>query len=505
MKKRLFALFSLLALVASCSQDAEITPSTQEGGGNAVNFSASMLSLTSSRAAEPKTTWGQGDQIAIFVDSDHTTAYCYDVDSAGTMTPAEGVEPFITMATDPTPPTYLAFYPYNAEFSSAEEYQAASSEEVDMMSSIASGAAVVEFTFSHEAALLCFDFFMGAEPTSATITKGEASYSLDFELDGINASSSIFVTPTDDISDAMLRVIINSQSYYYSLSSDFTAWSQGCMYNYSGLSIATPAGSGTEEDPFLIYTADDMRNVGTDTNGWSLSAHYKLVTDIDLGGIDASGAGVAENEWTAIGAYSSSSSDTNATFHGSFDGDGHMISGIYINKSGTNHQGLFGCVRGATIKNLGVSGSITGYYYVGGIVGACNGSGSITSCYNRATISGESYCGGITGNPEGSSTTFCYITSCYSASNVTSGGAIEGGILGTNGYGGIIDYCFYNSDDYDGDLYGTNQYNITNSSSKTSEEMREADFVTLLNTPLSEAVWVQDTEGINDGYPILKL
>lgn len=495
MKKKLFALFSLLALVASCSQDAEITPSTQEGGGNAVNFSASMLSLSLSRAAEPKTTWDQGDQIAIFVDNDHTTAYCYDIDSAGTMTPAEGVEPFITMATDPTQTTYLAFYPYNAEFSSAEEYQAASSEEVDMMSSIASGATAVEFTFSHDAALLYFEFVINQDVLAVTVTNGQASYELDFTVDQITVSSSIFVEPADDISDAMLKITTDSKSYYYSLSADFEAWSQGCSYSYSNLRIDMPLGSGTEDDPFMIYIAADLRQMGTDTDGWSLSAHYKLGSNIDLGGIDQTGAVVEANIWSSVGTESS-------PFAGSFDGGGYVISGLYVNDSDNKYQGLFGHALEATIKNLGVKGNFTGFYYVGGIVGY-NKKTSITSCYSFSTITATSYAGGIAGLNDGNT-----IESCYSVSYVTASNSSHwGGIIGYHAASSYLSYTYYNSDYLSGTtVYGVKNYGtVTNSSSKTSEEMREADFVTLLNTPLSEAVWVQDTEGVNDGYPILKL
>ena len=45
--------------------------------------------------------------------------------------------------------------------------------------------------------------------------------------------------------------------------------------------------------------------------------------------------------------------------------------------------------------------------------------------------------------------------------------------------------------------------NITNSGSKTSEEMKSSAFVDLLNQGLETPVWIQDINNINNGYPIL--
>ncbi len=69
------------------------------------------------------------------------------------------------------------------------------------------------------------------------------------------------------------------------------------------------------------------------------------------------------NSWTAIG------DDSKANFQGTFDGGGHTVSGVCINKNDSTCQGLFGYVSGATIKNVGVVDSnISAKQYVGGIV-----------------------------------------------------------------------------------------------------------------------------------------
>ena len=83
---------------------------------------------------------------------------------------------------------------------------------------------------------------------------------------------------------------------------------------------------------------------------------FKLEADIDLGG----------NEWTPI----SMSTDLagGKTFRGTFDGQGHTISGLYVNQKDV--AGLFGYVYAATIKNVTIeSANIKSNHYAGGVVG----------------------------------------------------------------------------------------------------------------------------------------
>ena len=87
-----------------------------------------------------------------------------------------------------------------------------------------------------------------------------------------------------------------------------------------------------------------------------------LCSDIDLGG----------EEWTPIGKNYSSA------FKGSFDGQGHTVSGLSITGSASSNTGLFGYVDSATIENVTVQGSISltgngsSSYGAGGIAGRAN-------------------------------------------------------------------------------------------------------------------------------------
>lgn len=103
------------------------------------------------------------------------------------------------------------------------------------------------------------------------------------------------------------------------------------------------SGSGTSVDPYLVTSATQLNEVRND-----FTAYYKQTADIDLSGYP---------NWTRIG--NSISLDDN--FTGTYDGDGHKVTGLSITSTAANGNGLFGVVgAGGVIKNLGVSGDVSG-------------------------------------------------------------------------------------------------------------------------------------------------
>lgn len=120
--------------------------------------------------------------------------------------------------------------------------------------------------------------------------------------------------------------------------------------------------------------------------------YAKMMNDIDFLGI--------ENLHSPIGINEANK------FQGVFDGQGHRVKNLIINRPTENYQGFFGLLRGgeiATIKNLILdsSCSITGYNRIGGIVGAYQvGGGTITleNLVNEATVTAKHQdAGGIVG------------------------------------------------------------------------------------------------------------
>lgn len=96
-------------------------------------------------------------------------------------------------------------------------------------------------------------------------------------------------------------------------------------------------GSGTEDDPYMVSTIEQLRNVSVYP-----SAYYKLANDIDL-----SLASVSEQESIAYLGWISLD-----PFGGVFDGNGHTIRNINSLVDNTSYFGLFKSLNNATIKNL---------------------------------------------------------------------------------------------------------------------------------------------------------
>lgn len=108
-------------------------------------------------------------------------------------------------------------------------------------------------------------------------------------------------------------------------------------------------------------------------------------------------------------------------FAGTFDGDGKSIA---LALSGENYVGLFGYIGSdGVVKNLTLSGSLSGTKYVGGIAGYS--AGKITDCSVLAEVVGNSYTGGIVGNNAGE------ITNSIN-SGFVSGTEYIGGLSGDN-------------------------------------------------------------------------
>ena len=147
-------------------------------------------------------------------------------------------------------------------------------------------------------------------------------------------------------------------------------------------------------------------------------------------------------------------------FDGTYDGDGHTISGLSVDKNG-DYAGLFSAIgEHAVIENLRVSGStICSWGVAGGIVGKNNG-GTVVNCrvendvYLTCYTSSEAQyqnIGGIVGKNDG------FVKGCYSAASFTSpkfgGFSRTGGIVGGNSR--LVQDCLSEGISFSGnDKYG---------------------------------------------------
>ena len=133
-----------------------------------------------------------------------------------------------------------------------------------------------------------------------------------------------------------------------------------------------------------------------------------------------------EDTYTAIGTYDN-------PFRGTFDGQNNTISGIRIYQPETTRLGLFGHLKGATVKDVNLSDvRIRGNTIVGGIAGWATNGGSISGCHvTNAFIAGLATTGGIVGSTYGN------VSDCHASATVTI--HIAGNAqFGTNSFGGIV-------------------------------------------------------------------
>jgi hypothetical protein len=249
--------------------------------------------------------------------------------------------------------------------------------------------------------------------------------------------------------------------------------------NKPGQLITNPnygGGSGTQDDPYLIYTAEQLNWVGLIMCDWD--KHFRMMADIDL-------SGYVGNQFNIIGF-----SDDNP-FTGVFDGNGKSISNFTYTLTSSSYVGLFGCVNdpNAEIKNLQLidpnvdgaesgscgllvgsnEGRVTNCFIEGGSVSNSGGvlgpagglvgsnSGTIANCNSSASVSGREFSGGLVGWNEGT------IVTCHSSGDVSGIHLCVGGLIGGNS--GIVFNCYSDSNvfivgHYGGGLVGGNSGTI---------------------------------------------
>ncbi len=184
----------------------------------------------------------------------------------------------------------------------------------------------------------------------------------------------------------------------------------------SGTGFLTIGGAG-----FTVITSVGASGSTTTTdlqgiNG-NAAGNYALGANIDASATAGWSAGAGFDPLGSLG------------FTGIFDGLGHTINGLVINRpTSTNSVGLFSYGKGATIRNVGVvGGSITGSDKTGGLLGIANSGSSISNVYATASVSGGDNTGGLVGYLYDGTLSKSY------ASGTVNGGNNVGGLVGQGG------------------------------------------------------------------------
>ncbi len=301
--------------------------------------------------------------------------------------------------------------------------------------------------------------FTGFSDTAWTITAGTSfpalHYVYDYPIifpvddDATSANSAYNVSVTSIPMDYDLDTVVISDPEDGMLLADGKfSWTPvyGNIYTITvlaedteGASVSTSwnlevnsfVGDGSEADPYQISTIGELNLVRNYAD-----SNFILMNELDFSGSEFDAENSNEG-WEPI-----------TSFTGSFNGKGHIIKNLYINRpeDEDGSMGLFGEVSDtAVIDSLSLTNCfISGYKNVGGIAGKIS-----SSSINNSSVSGNVYCeyryaGGFAGQISNST-----VTACYSTANVNCVGRYVGGIAG------YTNSCIINSASASGDIYGT--------------------------------------------------
>lgn len=320
---------------------------------------------------------------------------------------------------------------------------------------------------------------------SFTMDNGEISGCTANEGSSIYLGNAVSVPPTFTWNSGSIE---GSASLVYQLN--------GTTYRMEGL--------GTSAYPYQIENGNQLlvfQSIVNGTNGQTQNpaACAELTKDIDM---------------RSIANFAPIGTET-ASYIGTFNGNGHNISGLSV--SGSDYVGLFGYVNGATIQYINLcdsqitatnaggidtsTGGIVGFAtgptkiencstnnikidaansrHIGGIIGRGEASTKISNCTNTSSFGGTYNVGGIAGSLYGGSITNCgnsgdlpaaqasscvggivgltssgQISTCYNTGKVTGGSNADvGGIVGTSYFSFSISDC-YNVGAVQGGLIG---------------------------------------------------
>ncbi len=548
-----------LLLCVACSED-DLTGSNSLSKG-AYPLEIGSVSITaevddsSTRVSEStdgaSSVFQEGDEITIQL-GDETATYTIDADNNLTSD-----TPLYWQNT--LDATVAAWYPSDvSEVSLADQSEGLAY----VISATTTGnyQSSVSLTFSHQLAKVRIKL-SGTVASSITSVEVYSSTSCSFDP----ATQTLTASETQDY-------ILMKQCTYSEGEDEFTCWeanvvpgditSPSTFIRLNG-SIIVPFSAITELEAGNVYTIDiDLSNSdptietnadGTTTyivfskTGLLAWAKYVLEGNWSTNCTLAANVDITGEEWTAVGNRSNE-------YTGTFDGNGHTITGLTIKADGTGQQGLIGnlgsdgVVKNLTLESVSISdadggsiGAVVGYNYgivsdcsvsgtiggsdnIGGVVG--RNYGTVTNCHSTCTVTGTSDVGGVVGY-NNSTVTACYstgsvnggseisgvvghnngtVTACYSTGSVI-GSEYTGGVVGSM-ESGTITACYWYNSSTDSDAA---EYGIGNPESDDDGVTTKVDGIdvtwtsakTVMNTALTGSGWQYDGDGT--GTPPLTL
>lgn len=222
------------------------------------------------------------------------------------------------------------------------------------------------------------------------------------------------------------------------------------------------SGDGTEENPYIIKTAAQLKYMQSQYSGaksqtYAKGLFFRLAANLDM----------TAASWTPIANRGVNTNSGWSYFGGNLDGNGYVVK-LTAGSSSFNGAALFEGISG-TVKNLVVAGTVqgstraasvaytanTGFVienvknfasittsnakeaYTGGILGMTKAAGTIKNCVNYASVTaGATYCGGIVGYTSNT----LEITGCVNYGTITTAANGAGGIAGGEAKNGGATY-----------------------------------------------------------------
>lgn len=213
------------------------------------------------------------------------------------------------------------------------------------------------------------------------------------------------------------------------------------------VATALAGGSGTKDDPYQIATGAQLAYLAQEINdripdSFSGSKYFVLTQDIDLNNLEWTSIGFADYKWDNDQWIDGAGG---IGFGGLFDGQGHVISNLKINRTDAGKLGLFGWLTSTSdyaVKNLTIrNASISGAHHAGILAGALNPSPSATPHLYNVHVSGTvtvtegyGYAGGMIGD-----VSYLVANGCSADVKVT-GNGFTGGMVGS-AFEGSFENC----------------------------------------------------------------
>ena len=514
----------LLLTATACTQDELADDTRLPEGEYPLIINATGLSVEATPASTRATVDGDWDGVASVALSlgDETKEYNVTTTDAEkkTATLSNNLSPFWwTSRNDITVSAWWPYDPTNISQMPAVVVKADQSTVNDFAASdfISAENQTVRFdnptlTFSHRTARVTIILREGAGINDLT---GAEVYVTGLSTDGGNPASITTYVPSDKTYEALaapqtvkantpfIQVDLNGGTFYFRPKSDVVLEANS-RYTYTvnvtakGLELAGCTIGGWADGGGETGNAEDLGySYDTDTHTYSVytpdglmewneaaqsdpSLNCTLTADIDL----------TDKEWTPIGSGFSS----NDGYQGTFDGQGHSITGLAIttNSTGGENAALFDGVGGnGTVKNLQlkeVNYNVQQNGATGGI--ARSNYGTIIACsVNGDIIASNGAAGGIAVNNFGT------ITACWFDGNLTT--SYDNGGIAAYNYS-TITACFY------GGNAGHGAYNQggTVDATKVNDNESWQTAIDGMNAALTDNAYQWELG--TDGLPVLK-